>query len=65
VASHFYPEIKNRCFPFAYKLPVDNSEKSMSEKNMCVKRFISILGYCPLYYQKKLFNVTLWRNPQE
>ena len=37
----------------------------MSEKSSCIKKLISILGYCPLYYQNKLFNATLWKNPQE
>ena len=30
---------------------------------MCVRSFIDILGYLPLYYQRKNWNGTIWKNP--
>lgn len=32
-------------------------------KNVCIRKFIDILGYLPVYYQRKEFEKQVWVNP--
>lgn len=63
VAAHFYPELRSRLNKFASKLPLVEVGKVPGLKAACVRTFIEILGYCPLFYQKKVFNGKIWKNP--
>ncbi len=64
VSSHFYPEL----LPYAIKFPttvhIDLDEQTEYEiKNGCIRKFIDILGYVPVYYQRREFTGHLWTNP--
>ena len=53
--------MRNKIYKFAHELPTYGQEEA--ERTNCVKQFIDILGYSPLFYQKKIFNGKLWKNP--
>ncbi len=61
--AHFYPELRSRTKEFDHKLEPINFMRTNMAKTNCIKQFIDILGYCPLFYQKKFFNKQIWRNP--
>lgn len=63
VVAHFYPELRSRLNKFTNKLPSVEFSKTAGIKSKCVRSFIDTLGYCPLFYQKKIFNEKIWKNP--
>jgi hypothetical protein len=63
VLAHFYPELRSRINKFASRLPPVDVYKTAAVKSKCIRSFIEILGYCPLFYQKKIFNGKIWKNP--
>ncbi len=64
VSAHFYPELR----PLAYNFPtttniaVDEANE-YEQKNFCIRKFVNILGYVPVYYQRKEFSGEIWVNP--
>lgn len=64
VSSHFYPELRPLAFNFPTTVNVALDEANEYEqKNFCIRKFIDILGYLPVYYQRKEFTRTIWTNP--
>lgn len=37
--------------------------RTSTAKVGCIRNFIDVLGYLPLFYQRKVFNREIWRNP--
>ena len=63
VAAHFYPEMRSKIFKFKSKLTPVDFFKTSTAKVGCIRNFIDVLGYLPLYYQRKVFNREIWKNP--
>lgn len=64
VSAHFYPELRPsiQIFNSPFKSRINNQETD-KKKSKCLRSYIDILGYLPLFYNRKEFTKTLWVNP--
>lgn len=55
--------MRSKIYKFNSKLTPVDFFRTTTAKLGCIRNFIEVLGYLPLYYQRKVFNREIWKNP--
>jgi hypothetical protein len=64
LAAHFYPELLPLAFNFPTSSHIDLDEmEEFDQKCACVRKLIGVLGYVPVFNQRRGFAKTPWANP--
>jgi hypothetical protein len=63
VVSHFYPELRPSFEVFNTSVAKEAASDSDQRKSKCLRAYIDILGYLPLFYHRKEFAKNVWVNP--